>query len=145
MGSPLFELKKSSDLFKKAKWNISKLNERVSSYDLFDCLCTINHIPDWIKNDPQTKALTRKVEKIEEEPIVDAVRKLCNRAKHFNAPAPKTKMQFGYGKGRYGVGAYGAGEPSYEVEVNGQMMNVLDLVRDVIQEWERFLTAHGLL
>jgi hypothetical protein len=55
MDNPLYELKNSSDLFKKAKWNFSKMDEQVNSYDLFDCLCTMNHIPDWIKNDPNSR------------------------------------------------------------------------------------------
>jgi hypothetical protein len=52
-------------------------------------------------------------------------------------------MQFGYGAGRYGVGAFGTGEPSYEVEVAGQTMGVLDLIQHVIQEWEKFFISHG--
>jgi hypothetical protein len=143
MDSPLFELKNSSDLFKKAKWNFSKLNQLINSYDLFDCLCTLNHVPDWIKNDPHSATLTSEVETIQRKPIVDATRKLCNRAKHFDAFAPKTNMQFGYGAGRYGVGAFGTGEPSYEVEVAGQTMGVLDLIQHVIQEWEKFFISHG--
>jgi hypothetical protein len=145
MDSPLFELKNSGDLLKKAKWNFSKLNELVNSYDLFDCLCSVNHIPDWIKNDPSTTGLTNDVEAIQNKPIMDVTRKLCNRAKHFDTSAPKTNMQRGYNAGRYGVGAFGIGEPSYEVEVDGHLMNVLDLVREVLQEWERFLLGHGIL
>ena len=59
--------------------------------------------------------------------------------------APTTRVQADYGLGRFGVGPYGSGEPTYDVEVNGQMTNVLDLGRDVLDELEKLLALHGLL
>lgn len=143
---PFFELRNCGDLFKKAKQDFSELDKQVNSYDLFNFLCTTNHISDWVLNDPQiSQAAQRDAEKLKTNPKVAVVRQLCNHAKHLQAKSPTTRVQSGYGSGRYGVGPYGVGEPSYEVDVDGQMVHVLDLGRDVLAEWEKLLTKHRLL
>jgi hypothetical protein len=143
MTGPLFELGNWTDLLQKAKVDFSKLDEQVNSYDLFNCLCTVNHIPDWIKKDSKvTEALKLTGANLySTNPNIRLVRELCNRAKHFErkSSSPETNQQFGYGTGRYGMGSYGIGEPTYEVEVGGKMVNVLKLMRNVIEEWEKLM------
>lgn len=143
MTSPFFELRNWTDLLQKAKTDFSKLDELVNSYDLFNCLCTVNHIPDWIEKDPKVAEAVKQAgaNLYEINPGVRVVRELCNRAKHFERKdsSPETNQQSGFGAGRYGKGPYGIGEPTYEVEVCGEMINVLNLMRDVIGEWEKLL------
>jgi hypothetical protein len=143
MPSPLFELINWTDLLQKAKADFSELDEQVNSYDLFNCLCTVNHISDWIEKDSAVVETVKQAASnlAKNNQRVYAVRQLCNRAKHFERKdsSPNTNQQSGYGAGRYGKGSYGIGEPTYEVEVCGEMVNVLKLMRDVIGEWEKLL------
>jgi hypothetical protein len=140
MSAPCFELVDWTDLLVKAGSDLSRLETLVSSYDVFNCLCTLNHIPDWIsKDEKQNASVKEAAANLKQNPKVDAVRQLCNRAKHFKVAdkSPRTRMEVGFGAGRYGRGDYGVGEPSYTAEVDGQTMSVLDLLRDVAAEWEK--------
>lgn len=142
---PLFELGNWTDLLQKAKFDFSKLDAQVNSYDLFNCLCTVNHIPDWIEKDSGVAESVKEAAAslCQNNQNISVVRQLCNRAKHFTRQdfSPNTKQQTGYGAGRYGKGPYGVGEPTYAVEVNGEMVNVLNLMRAVIGEWEKLRKA----
>src|ERR1700733_14086099 len=124
MSTPCFELREWTDLLVKARSDLSRLETLVNAYDVFNCLCTLNHIPDWIRSDEQQNASVKAAaENLKKNSKVDAVRQLCNRAKHFKITdkSPRTEMEIGFGAGRYGRGGYGVGEPFYAVEVDGQM------------------------
>jgi hypothetical protein len=140
MSTPCFELREWTELLVKAQSDLSRLESSVNAYDVFNCLCTLNHIPDWIRNDEKQNATVKTAaENLMKTSKVDAVRQLCNRAKHFKITdkSPRTQMEIGFGAGRYGRGEYGVGERSYAVEVDGQMTNVLEILRDVAAEWEK--------
>jgi hypothetical protein len=144
MESPLFELTNCADLLNKAKHDLAALEKQVNSYDLFNCLCTVNHLKDWVRQDPQTVGIRDEAKRLGENPKVLTIENLCNHAKHFGRSREpryqvKTEMLSGYNSGRYGMGPYGIGEPTYEVDLSGEMVNVLDLLRDVIGEWEKLL------
>jgi len=143
MSTPCFELRDWTDLLTKAKSDLSQLEKLVNSYDVFNCLWTLNHIPDWVLNGDANETLKQAASKIKNNSKIRAVYDLCNRAKHFKPDRQKTlktDVQDGYGTGRYGVGKYGVGEPSYSVEVDGQMLNVLELLRDVLAQWDALRT-----
>lgn len=143
-----FELVSALDLFKKAQHDFDKLNKLVNSYDLFNFLCTINHIEDWVEHDAKLKeqGVLPLGNRIDGSPL-NTIRLLCNRAKHFEEKNshPDTKVKKGYGMGRYGVGLYGVGEPSYYVEHNGNDINVLELCKEALQLWEQHFLKCGLL
>jgi hypothetical protein len=82
--SPCFELVSWTDLLEKAGHDLIELELHVNSYSLFNCICTLNHIPDWISADPGYEHLSARVEEIKKERNVETVRQLCNRAKHFS-------------------------------------------------------------
>jgi hypothetical protein len=136
--SPCFELLSWTDLLDKAGNDLIDLHLLVNSYSLFNCLCTLNHIPDWISADPKCANIAVFVEEIRKDRNVDTVRQLCNRAKHFSRKpvSPLTEVHDGYGSGRYGVGAYQDGEPSYFVEVEGAMENVIVVLSAARAKWE---------
>ncbi|MDD5587418.1 MAG: hypothetical protein PHY92_10785, partial [Alphaproteobacteria bacterium] len=129
---------------------LARLDKLVNSYDLFNFLCTIEHLHDWTEKDgsilktdiPDNRAGTLNV-----------VRLLCNRAKHFKKvrtdqkgkvgeTAPDTCVKKGYGMGRFGVGLYGVGEPSYTVDVEGTETHVLQICKEAMAIWEKFMAQH---
>ena len=146
----LFELKNCVDLFKKAKHDFARLDELASLYDLFNLVCTLNHLPDWIKKDERgmlPELFRRDADRLAKSDEMETIRQLCNRAKHFEKRKdyPKISIMKGYGAGRYGKGPYGVGEPSYEVEIGGKMVSVVDLCGDLLRKWERHFRNHDLL
>ena len=138
VSTPCFELTSWIDLVAKAKFDFASLEKLVNSYDVFNCLCSLNCIPEWIKSSEMLEEILQEADRIKRKPNADTVRQLCNRAKHFKRldKSPETSVKTGYGSGRYGIGAYNTGEPTLEVEIEGKMVNVLDLLRDVLAEWE---------
>jgi hypothetical protein len=143
---PCFQLESWTHLLDKAGYDLNELQLGVNSYSLFNCLCTVNHIPDWIAKDPTSKHLRPLVEKFKKDPNINAVRQLCNRAKHFerNKKSPVTEVQSGYGAGRYGVGEYGVGEPTYLVEIGGKMLDVTEVLSAARAKWETLRHPGGL-
>jgi hypothetical protein len=62
--SPCFELVSWTDLLEKAGHDLLELELHVNSYSLLNCICTLNHIPDWISADPGYEHLSARVEEI---------------------------------------------------------------------------------
>lgn len=139
--APLFELASYRDLFKKAEQDLAKLDKLVNSYDLFNYLCTINHLHDWVEKEVNITPPMRS-----DGGTLDIIRKLCNRAKHFEKrDAPESSVKKGFGIGRYGVGLCGVGEPSYTVTIEGKEIQVLELCKDAFGLWAIFLKANNLM
>ncbi len=140
-----FELESYRDLYEKARHDFDKLNTEVNSYDLFNFLCTINHLSEWIEAETKEKLHETLKSKDKLNPTLKTIRDLCNRAKHFeksfNSIVQEISVQQGYGMGRYGVGKYGEGEPSYTVTVYGQKLDVLELCREALGIWEDWINS----
>jgi len=144
-----FELQSYKDLFKKAQHDLAQLEKRVNSYDLFNFICTLNHLHDWVeaetgKNCPRDKGSD-----------LELIQRLCNRAKHFRKvrssekgkvleTAPDTKVQRGFGISFYGRSFYGSGEPSYIItRDDGTEVTALVLCRSALAIWEDYLKREG--
>lgn len=142
--SPHFELKKTKDLFVKASEDFKKFNLITNSHDLFNFMCTVNSMFDWAKEefqDTPTRASGN-----DDTCTLNIVRRLCNRAKHYKkGNSPPTEVRKGYGCGRYGVGLYGKGEPSYLVEVDGALKPAREICEDALTIWEVFLKGKKVL
>lgn len=138
-----FEITNCRDLYEKAKYDFSKLNKKLNSYDLFNFLCTISHLHDWAKHAPELIGI-----EIPDNTggSLGIVRQLCNRAKHFEKRQshPDTTVKMGYGMGRYGVALYGSGEKSYIVNIEGKELPVLAICSDAMKIWENFINKHYL-
>ena len=96
LDTPLFELKNSKNLFEKAKRDYESFEKFRTSEDLFNFICTINHLHDWVKNEakekddeintpfdkePHKKDKNKKLTYPAD--ILHLIRYMCNRAKHF--------------------------------------------------------------
>ena len=137
-----FELQSYKDLYAKAQYDFARLDELVNSYDLFNFLAAINHLHEWVVKETGKKCPTVSGD------TLDIIRRLCNRAKHFDHAknSPSTEVREGYSMGRFGKGPYGVGEPSYVVtKDDGTVIHVLDLCKDALAIWDSFLKAEGLL
>jgi hypothetical protein len=144
--SPCFELESWTDPLAKAGDDLIDLKLNTNSHSLFNCVCTLNHIPDWISADPEAEHLAASVEEFKKDRNIELVRQLCNRAKHFRRKkdSPATAVLDGYGSGRYGVGAYGQGKPTYLVELDGEMLDVTKVLSAARAKWETLRDAGGL-
>jgi len=139
--TPSFELASYKDLFIKARYDLGKLDELVNSYDLYNYLCTINHLYDWVKKETNVSPPERN-----KGGTLEIVRLLCNRAKHFDkVNAPDTEVKKGFGTGRFGVGLFGVGEPSYLVTIGDKQINLLTICKDAFDIWEKFLLENNLI
>jgi hypothetical protein len=75
---------------------------------------------------------------------------LANAAKHFTLDkrVPITRSassKRGFGLGRYGVGAFGIGEESIEVQLNdGTNVSALELTQQVLDTWQAFFSRHRI-
>ena len=139
-----FDLVTAADLLKKAEHDIQCLDRVMNSYDLFNFLCTLNHIPDWILEPLKAEALALKRDNMN----LDLVRKLCNRSKHFKKKEndPDTVVRSGFGQGRFGKGGFGHGEPSYVVvDDSNNEINMLELAHSALETWWKFFGEKGLL
>src|ERR1700734_59984 len=63
--SPCFELESRTDLLAKAGNDLIDLKLNTHSHSLFNCVCTLNHMPDWISADPEAKHLAASGEELE--------------------------------------------------------------------------------
>lgn len=141
--SPHFEIENYIGLFKKAQFELSELDKGVDSYDLFNYLCTINHLYDWVEKECKPQAMPAR----NKGDALHTIKQLCNRAKHFEKKSShlETKVNIGYGAGRYGVKEYGTGEPSYKVTVDSKEIDVLTLCKEALEVWRKFLEDNKLL
>jgi hypothetical protein len=90
----LYELQSARDLFKKAQRDITEFFDAPSDYALFNLLCTLTHLRDWVcpgghgsYEGREASLLTREEgfhRKLHHDPDYKLVRELCNNAKHFN-------------------------------------------------------------
>ena len=144
-------LSNSRDLFDKLKRDAALLDEEVTSDRFFNFVVTGYSIIDWVKNGPPNPAAQTDVLEVHGDPWVKVCGDLCTAAKHFalknrvpiTSQADSTKGP--YGTGRYGRGAYGVGEESIRIELtDGSCFSCLDLVKNVIEAWEKFFCSHGL-
>jgi hypothetical protein len=142
--TPCFDLETVRDLFRKAERDFAAIDDCMNSDDLFNFLCTTNHLAEWCVDDVRTAAKQLQAQSTE----LDLIRKLCNRSKHFEKKPvhPNTVVESGFGVGRFGKGGFGVGEPSYVVRTDsGQEMNILDLARASLEAWRCFLAQRGLI
>lgn len=89
----LFELRTARQLFEKAKKDAELFWTQPTDENLFNYLCTLNHLRDWIcpggwdsyKDTPRGNrtAAERIHAELFEDPDFSIVRDLCNNAKHF--------------------------------------------------------------
>ena len=148
--APCFELENSLDLLRKAQHDFAQLDREVNSYDLFNFLCTVNHLADWAERERGLpRGFKHHVARLRKKLEIRTIAALCNRAKHFerrkDSPSPSTKVARVWSAGRYGKGPWGVGEPTYEVEVEGVMKDLLGFARSVLDEWEDVFKRHGLI
>lgn len=79
-----------SGLFGKAERELSSLERRFDRDAMFNVLSSVTHVEDWIRNDPRFQSLPAQAktdaDSVRSDPVVTAVRELCNGAKHLNLP-----------------------------------------------------------
>jgi len=90
----LFELRTPRQLFEKAKKDAELFWTQPTDENLFNYLCTLNHLRDWIcpwgpnsyEKKPEGKRTAEEnlYAELHADPDFSIVRALCNNAKHFN-------------------------------------------------------------
>lgn len=90
----LFELRTARQLFEKAKKDAELFWTQPTDENLFNYLCTLNHLRDWIcpggwdsykgKAPDEKNAEERIHAELNEDTDYNIIRALCNNAKHFN-------------------------------------------------------------
>ena len=129
-----------------------RLRAEVTSDNVFNFVVTAYHIVDWIKNSTLGSSVKTAVRKMRGNPYIAVCRDLANASKHFeldqgypNQVVDQTSVQTGFGRGRYGKGAYGIGEPTIVIVLmDGTRYDVLELSQKTVDAWQGFFAAHGL-
>ena len=91
----LRDLNDAYDLLEKARYELAELNSREHPYKLFNLLCILEHVNDWVEKDQPH--LKKKREAIHTGSVANSVRVLCNRVKHFrkaSTPDAETKITY---------------------------------------------------
>ena len=127
--SGFFELKTSSDLYKKAKSEYENFCENPNDYDLFNLITSLYHLREWIHPLKQdTYANKNKSEYSIEELIhsnlhenenYQIIRLLCNNSKHFNniKITERTEVSNGF---QFGLNTFGDSFGQRNYLVDGQ-------------------------
>lgn len=85
-------------------------------------------------------------------PFVAMCRDLANASKHFELRSDyrdrvtdEVSVASGYGAGRFGVDAYGVGEPSVIiVREDRSRINALEFADKTLETWREFFAQNGL-
>ena|SRR2546426_11520060 len=146
-------LKTAADLLGKVKRDAALLDQEITSDRFFNFVVTAYSLIDWIRHDPTVPASAKTpstIASIRNNPWLLLCGDAATGAKHFKlttrAPtADKVSVASGWGVGRYGKGAYGAGEEQITVHLpDGTVYGALDLVGGVLKAWENFFDQHGI-
>jgi hypothetical protein len=149
-----FGLSSVRELFAKLERDADLLDAEVTSDRLFNFVVTGYSMIDWVRNDPSVPASAKAVYEVDLlhiDPWLKVCGDLATACKHFSFTqrVPITQSadaRQGYGCGRFGKGAYGAGELSIEIQTNdGTTFTGLELVNGVISKWQAFFKTHGII
>jgi hypothetical protein len=146
-----YGLQTAKELLEKLRRDAALLDEEVSSDRFFNFVVTGYSLIDWIKNDPAVPAAAKAaVSPLYSDPWLKVCGDLATASKHFilTTRVPMTadaSSNRGWGAGRFGKGGWGVGEESIAVKLNdGTTYSGLDLVKEVLQMWDRFFSTHGI-
>ena len=146
-----YGLSTAKELLEKLQRDAALLDEEVTSDRFFNFVVTGYSLIDWVKNDPAVPAAAKAaVSSLYSDPWLKVCGDLATASKHFvlTTRVPVTahaSSQRGWGAGRFGKGGWGVGEESIVVTLNdGTTYSGLDLVKEVLQAWNRFFVAHGI-
>ncbi len=137
--NPLPSLRDAKDLLQKAKLDLEAFNTEPGDYHLFNLLCSLNHISDWILKDPSMPlSVSTKVVSLTKEKNVDLIRQLCNRVKHFRKRNAPNIDRTGFGVLPFGVGRFGVAE--YFIQNNDELLLIQDICVAAYKVWEVLLS-----
>lgn len=142
---PFFEIYSCKDLYEKALIEYEEIKTKeLTSFKLLNLIFSINHLKDWVENDERlNKIFVQELSEVlnpQKNVNFSVIRVLCNGGKHFALDEYSKKFQRiqiiskGYGCGRYGLGAYGKGEPSYAVLIEAQEKNILHILNEIMKD-----------
>lgn len=141
------------DLFHKLLRDIGRLNKEITSDDFFNFVITGYSLIDWVKHDtslPATARTSEEIDGLHKEPWLKVCGDLATSSKHYTLTTRKpvvtnAESQQGFGKGRYGKGAYSVGEEAIEIRINNNSeWTALEFACGVLQAWLQFFERHGI-
>ena len=148
-----FEWSSYLDLFAKSRRDLERTWTRPNLDDLFNLVCTVNHICDWIHNDSRaTPGVKRDARNLSvNDPDVSAVRQLCNGAKHLRArtPSRRSRAKYWFERPLSSVAVsrhmpLHRHEVKYLVEIDGRECDLLEVVEAALTKWVTLLATHGM-
>ena len=128
-------------------------NEEVSGDGFFNFVVTGYSMIDWVKKDPTLPASAKHsaaVDGLYSDQWLKVCGDLATACKHFQLTSRKpiadsAQSARGWSVGRFGMGGFGVGEESIEIQLNdGTVFNGLQLVQGVLQTWKSFFAAHKI-
>lgn len=141
------------DLFHKLQRDVGRLNNEITSDDLFNFVITGYSLIDWVKHDTSLPAFARtsdEIDRLHKEPWLKVCGDLATASKHYTLTRRKpvvisAESQRGFGVGRFGQGAYGVGEEAIEIRINNNSeWTALEFACGVLQAWLQFFERHGV-
>ncbi|WP_431229142.1 hypothetical protein [Burkholderia contaminans] len=144
----------AGDLLQKLHRDQSLLDSEVTADRFFNFVVTAYSLVDWVANDPHVplpakEALTAFRQAVE----LKICRDIANSMKHFQLNSQSrqksitagTGLDQGFGRGRWGHGGFGIGEPEITVELNdGSNFDALVFAASVLQLWRSFFSTHQI-
>jgi len=162
------------DLHKKCIYELQVIESSINdslllSYNLFNLVCTLNHMFDWCigddsidetlrkecltqfnpwRDEPKDKEIKKLYNKIENKTTnfnQYLIREICNKAKHFkNNPILINDMCYSVAMGNFQMGELQMGEFVYKfiVEKDDKEYDILETCRELISEWNDFIVQN---
>lgn len=146
MTKPFFDISTPRHMFEKATREFEKMSLDLNNDNIFNFFVTMYHIMDYVK--AQGTVSQGAMDAMYNDPDFDMCSFICNKGKHLTLRRGDPFDTQHSGGAMLGVAEFGAFEfgeaPSYSLVAGGQVVNVLDLGRQMLQKWEKFLADNSL-
>ena len=154
-----YGLRSARDLLGKLKRDAALLDQGVTSDKFFNFVVTGYSIIDWVKHDPSISPSARSaVEKLNGDRWIKVCGDLANASKHFvltkrkpitsSAESDQGERETrNIGNFPWGFSEYTKIEPAESITIeleDGSSFSCLELVKNVIETWSKFFSAHQL-
>jgi len=135
-------LSTAQDLFEKAKTEYQRFVKKPNDCQLFNLLCTVNHLKEWIAAESLYPWTEEFCQQLNDDEDYKRVKELCNGIKHYkrdpkrnkNAPRPSKSEGFYAGISRAGDSL---NQKNYFVEEQ----DIRDVLSHVLKKYEDFFKS----
>lgn len=143
----------TKELYEKTKFDYEKLTDDLSPYNIFNFFVTAYHLKDYIKAEHNlNESRDIRAFSTDMNDLLELAGFIANKGKHFDVNAPiYENMETRFYSGKFdgtmlydGTWCIGEGEAYKIVDKDGNLHNIKDIAKKLVEEWEKFVNDKGL-